>query len=65
MGSDRTRGNCFKLKEEKFRLDVWENFHSNGGEMLEAGCAGKLWMSLEEFKARLDVALDNVTWCLI
>jgi len=63
--SDRTRGNGFKLKEGRFRLDVRNNFcrvrvvkpwHRLLREVGDAP-------SLETFKTRLNGALSNLV-CL-
>ena len=62
--SDRTRGNGFKWKEGRFRLDIRKKlftmrlvkpWHRLPREAVEAP-------SLETFKARLDGALSNLVW---
>jgi len=43
--NDRTRGDAFKLKERRFRLDVREVFHWESGESgAGTGCPERLWM---------------------
>jgi len=60
--SDRTRGNCFKLKEGRFRLDIRKTFftmrvvkhwHWFPREVVDAP-------PLETFKIRVDGALSNL-----
>jgi len=58
----RTRGNGFKLKVGRFRLDTRKTFfYSEGDEPVEQGaCRGGRFPSLETFKVRLDGALSNL-----
>jgi len=57
VDNSRTRGNGFKLKEGRFRLDVRGKFFTMRAMRCWNSCPERLWMprpSLEVFKARLD-----------
>ena len=66
VDSERTRGNGFKLRQGKSRLDIRRKFftqrvvtHWNKLPKEDVDAP-----SLEAFKARLDVALDSLVWWL-
>ena len=61
VDSDRTRGNSFKLKEGRFRLDIREVLHRESGEVLAQAAREVVDAPpLEEFKTRLDRVLGNL-----
>ena len=66
VDSDGTRGNGFKLRQGRFRLDIRRKFFSEGGDILERLPKEVVDApSLEAVKARLDVALGSLVWWLV
>ena len=65
VDNGRTRGNDFKLKEGRFRLDVRGKFFTLRVVRYWNSCPERLWMprpSVEVLKARLDGALGSLGW---
>ena len=63
--NSRTRGNGFRLKEGRLRLDVRGKFFTQRVVRCWNSCPERLWVprpSLEVFKARLDGALGSLGW---
>jgi len=60
----RTRGDGFKLKEERFRVDIREKFFTLRVVRLWPRLAGEAVAapSLAVFKTRLDGALSTLGW---
>ena len=61
MDNSRARGNGFKLREGRFRLDVRGKLFTESGEVLEQ-LPGEVVdaLSLKVFKDRLDGALGSL-----
>ena len=63
VDNSRTRGNGFKLKEGRFRLDIRRKLFTERVVRCWNSCPERLWMphpSLEVLKARLDGALGSL-----
>lgn len=63
--SDRTRGDGFRLKVGKFRLDIRKKFTVRVVRTWKRLPRVVDTPSLEMFKAMLDRALSNLVWCKV